>query len=382
MNSSALSRVDRGVSADDYARAILNILEDYSSEGERLADTQKAVLNILEDFGGEKARLEQTQKAVLNILEDFGGEKVRLQQTQKAALNILDDFSGEKERLEETQKAMLNLLEDFEAEKSKVERTNEELRREISERRQAEQALTEKSEALARSNAELEQFAYVASHDLQEPLRMVSSYVQLFAERYQGHVDERADKYIRYAVEGAKRMQALIGGLLEYSRVGREEHFTRVDADAALQQALANLAAQIEETGATVDCEGLPAVHADFTQLVQIFQNLVSNAIKFRKADQAPQITIRAGMEGNFWRFSVADNGIGIDRQFADRIFVIFQRLHTRAEYPGTGIGLSVCKKAVERHGGRIWIESRPGLGSTFHFTLAPEPAHEKEQAS
>ncbi|MBI2818252.1 MAG: GHKL domain-containing protein [Acidobacteria bacterium] len=356
--------------SSDYARAILNILEDFTDERGRISDTQKAILNILDDFGGEKQRLEYTQKAVLNILDDFGGEKSRLEHTQKAVLNILEDFSGEKERLEATQKAMLNLLDDFNAEKGKVEASNEGLRHEIAERRQAEQSLLEKSEALIRSNAELEQFAYVASHDLQEPLRMVSSYMQLFAERYQGKVDERADKYIRYAVEGAKQMQSLIAGLLEYSRVGREQHLTRVEAVSALERALSNLDSRIQESGASVTYDPLPLVHADFTQLVQIFQNLISNAMKFRKADEEPHVHISATAQDQRWVFTVEDNGIGIAPEHTERIFVIFQRLHTRSEYPGTGIGLSVCKKAVERQGGRIWVESEPGLGSRFCFTL------------
>lgn len=337
------------VSQQEYTRAILNILEDFSSERDRLASTQKAILNMLDDFSGEKTLLESTQKA---------------------ALNILEDFAGEKGRLEETQKAMLNLLEDFEEEKSKVEAGNRELRREITERKQAEQSLLEKSLALASSNAELEQFAYVASHDLQEPLRMVSSYVQLFAERYRGQLDERADKYIRYAVEGAQRMQALIGGLLEYSRVGREEHLARISADTALDQALVNLTSLIEESKAAVSRGPLPFVRAGHTQLVQVFQNLVANAIKFRQPGTLPRVRIGAVRQADQWVFSVQDNGIGIDKQYADRIFVIFQRLHTHAEYPGTGIGLSVCKKAVERQGGRIWLESELGKGSTFYFTL------------
>jgi len=336
-----------------------------------LPDTNRAILNILEDFGAERARLEETQRAVLNILDDSGDERARQDAMLRALLNILEDFGGEKTRLEETQRAIINILDDFEGEKSKVESVNTELRREVSERAAAEQALREKTDALARSNAELEQFAYVASHDLQEPLRMVSSYMQLFEKRYAGHVDEQAQRYINYAVEGAKRMQALIGGLLEFSRVGRvDEPFGFVDTSAALDHALLNLRSAIDESRASVTRGPLPRVTGNAARLAQVFQNLVGNAIKFRKRDAAPSIHVSAEPRPKEWLFSVRDNGIGIDQQYLERIFVIFQRLHTRAEYPGTGIGLSICKKVIERHGGRVWVESRPGAGATFQFTL------------
>jgi signal transduction histidine kinase len=359
------------VRPEAYARAILNILEDFGAEKDHFGATQKAILNILDDFGLEKSRLEGTQKAFLNILDDFGMEKSRLESTQKAMLNILDDVGDEKTRLEGTQKAMLNLLEDFDAEKSKVEAANAELRREIDERLEAERELREKTDALARSNADLEQFAYVASHDLQEPLRMVSSYVQLFEKRFAGQVDEQADKYIRYAVEGAKRMQSLIAGLLEYSRVGRlDEPFGTVDTNAALDQALSNLRSAIEESHACITRGPLPTITGNSGRIAQVFQNLIGNALKFRHPTQPAAVHVSATPQQAEWLFSVEDNGIGIDSQYLERIFVIFQRLHTRAEYPGTGIGLSICKKVVERHGGRIWVESRVGEGSKFHFTF------------
>ena len=274
-------------------------------------------------------------------------------------------------------KAILNILEDFSAEKSKVEEANVELLREIAARRQAEGALLVKTTELARSNAELEQFAYVASHDLQEPLRMVSSYMQLFEVRYRGQVDEQAAKYIQYAVEGAHRMSLLIGGLLEYSRMGKHESQpARTSANLALEEALRNLRVALEETGAGVRHGRMPDVIADESQLVQVFQNLIGNAIKFRHPLVAPRITVSAEPEPETGaiRFAVQDNGIGIATKHSDRVFVIFQRLHTRAEYPGTGIGLAICKKVIERHGGRIWVESRLGHGATFCFTL-PSPA-------
>ncbi len=223
---------------------------------------------------------------------------------------------------------------------------------------------------LARSNTELEQFAYVASHDLQEPLRMVGSYLQLLERKYQGRLDATADKYIGYAVDGATRMQRMINDLLAYSRVmTRGKAPEPVDCENALDDALANLARSIQESGAMVTRDALPTIHADLSQLVQVFQNLVGNAIKYQ-SDRPPRIHVSAKNHPSGWQFSVHDNGIGIEPQYFERIFVIFQRLHGRGEYSGTGIGLAVCKKIIERHGGKIWVESEHGVGSTFHFTI------------
>jgi signal transduction histidine kinase len=230
--------------------------------------------------------------------------------------------------------------------------------------------LNRQSDELKRSNADLEQFAYVASHDLQEPLRMVSGFTGLLKRRYGGKLDADADEYIEFAVGGANRMQALINDLLSYSRVGREEVAGKpVNTQIALDQALANLQTAIEERSALVSSSQLPMVWADHGMLVRLFQNLISNALKFCKAER-PIVRIQAEPRGEDWVFSVADNGIGIDAQYKDRIFMIFQRLHKQSEYPGTGIGLAVCKRIVERNGGRIWLESEPGKGTTFFFTL------------
>jgi signal transduction histidine kinase len=245
------------------------------------------------------------------------------------------------------------------------------------ERKRAEEALAQRAEDLARSNAELERFAYVASHDLQEPLRMVASYTQMLGRRYQGRLDADADEFIRFAVEGVNRMKLLIQDLLDYSRVGRRsKELVPVPAAEVLDRSLADLRTQLAEAGGTVTYDALPVVTADRTQLGQLFTNLLSNALKFRRRDVAPRIHVSASQEGNHWVFSVRDNGIGIEPQYFERIFVLFQRLHTAAEYPGTGIGLAVCKKIVEGHGGRMRVESTPGQGTTFFFTLpiAPSP--------
>jgi PAS domain S-box-containing protein len=242
--------------------------------------------------------------------------------------------------------------------------------RDVTERKQMEAQLATSLADLKRSNAELEQFAYVTSHDLQEPLRMITSYVQIIEEDYKGKLDADADQYIAFTVDGAKRMQTLIDDLLAYSRVGtRGEPFIPTSMNSVLSKATANLEVAIEESHAVVTHDQLPTVLGDESQLIQLFQNLLGNAIKFR-GDDAPMIHVGVEETKDGWVFSVRDNGIGIDMKYAERIFTVFQRLHAREEYPGTGIGLAVVKKIVERHGGRIWVESEPAKGSTFYFTL------------
>jgi PAS domain S-box-containing protein len=248
--------------------------------------------------------------------------------------------------------------------------------RDISERKSAERKLIHAVEELKRSNDELEHYAYVASHDLQEPLRMVASYTQLLAKRYKGRLDSDADEFIAFAVDGSNRMQRLIQDLLAFSRAGADRKVAgSVSSEAALQGALLNLQAMIEESDAVVTHDSLPAVIIDDTILTQIFQNLIGNAIKYRGAD-APHVHVSAAINAdNAWIFSVSDNGMGIDPKYFDRIFVLFQRLHGRNEFSGTGIGLAICKKVLERIGGRIWVESQPGNGSTFHFAVPQEAA-------
>lgn len=256
------------------------------------------------------------------------------------------------------------------------------LREQASSLRKLSGELEHRAQDLARSNADLEEFAHVASHDLQEPLRMVASYVQLLERRYADRLDADARKYIQYAVDGAARMKALITDLLALSRIAtRGEELTSTDAAVVLGEALANLQAAIEDCDAVISWDDLPPVLADASQIRQLFQNIVGNAIKYR-GDARPEIHVGCKRRGTQWLFRIHDNGIGMDPQFRERIFVMFQRLHTRDEYPGTGIGLALCKKIVDRHGGAIWVETEPGSGSTFYFSLPAVDPDEKEDAS
>ncbi|MGW7091580.1 sensor histidine kinase [Streptomyces sp. NPDC054874] len=262
-----------------------------------------------------------------------------------------------------------------------VEDMRRRLADELAEAQSREALLAEQTEELRRSNSELEQFAYVASHDLQEPLRKVASFCQLLEKRYGKELDERGKQYIAFAVDGAKRMQVLINDLLTFSRVGRvQESWKPVDLDRALDRALANLTLAVEESGTVVERpESLPELLGDATALTMVWQNLIGNAVKFRREDVPCRISVACVREDENWHLSVSDNGIGIAPEFADKVFVIFQRLHARDEYEGTGIGLALCRKIIEFHGGRIWLEPEPGEGTRIHFTLpvAPEaPTH------
>ncbi|MEU5716995.1 CHASE3 domain-containing protein [Streptomyces sp. NPDC020403] len=265
---------------------------------------------------------------------------------------------------------------DVRAVASAVEDMRRRLVAELAESQERETLLAEQTGELRRSNAELEQFAYVASHDLQEPLRKVASFCQLLEKRYGTELDERGKQYIDFAVDGAKRMQVLINDLLTFSRVGRvHESWKPVDLERSLDRALSNLTLAVEEAGATVVREDpLPELLGDSTSLTMIWQNLIGNAVKFRRPDVPCRITVGCVREGDDWHLTVADNGIGIAPEFSDKVFVIFQRLHARDEYEGTGIGLSLCRKIIEFHGGRIWLDPEPAEGTLIHFTLPVLP--------
>jgi signal transduction histidine kinase len=261
-----------------------------------------------------------------------------------------------------------------------VDRMRERILAELSAVQAANASLEARTEDLQRSNSELEQFAYVASHDLQEPLRKVASFCQLLQRRYAGRLDDKADEYIEHAVDGAKRMQALINDLLAFSRVGRTaQRRDPVSCAVLLAQAWANLAGDVRRTHATIEVGELPVVLGEASLLTAVFQNLIANALKFR-ADERPRVTVSARRDGDFWLFSFSDNGIGIEPEYAERIFVIFQRLHDKASYPGTGIGLAMVRKIIEYHGGRIWLDTTITAGARFWFTLPALP--EDEDAS
>ena len=318
---------------------------------------------------GEPAHFVNEAKA-LHRWYEVSAYRVDARDSRNVAI-LFNDIT-EAKRAEAAQSVLNEELEERVAERTKeLLQVNDRLRREITERHTAEENLIKLNEDLTRSNRDLEQFAYAASHDLQEPLRMVASYTELLARRYDGLLDEQGHTFITYALEGATRLKRLIDDLLVYSRVGTVGRLRApTDTRAVVAEALRNLQASLEESGALVTVGDLPTVRADSSQLIQLFQNLVGNAIKFRRSCEALRIVISARNLGEEWRFSVRDNGIGIDPQYADKVFDIFQRLHSREEYPGTGIGLALCKRIVERHGGRIWVESTPGQGATFHFTL------------
>ena len=241
--------------------------------------------------------------------------------------------------------------------------------RDITERKRAVETLQRTADDLARSNKDLEQFAYVTAHDLKEPLRMVTGFMGLLKDHCQGKLDAKSDEYIGFASDAATRMQGLIDDLLAYSRAGRGQLTECTDVAAVLTRVLQTLSVSIQQSAAVITHDPLPTIASNPLELSQVFQNLIANAITFRR-ERTPEIHIGAQRQAGGWLFAVRDNGIGIDSQFAERIFLIFQRLHTREQYPGTGIGLAICKKVVERHGGRIWVESQPGEGSTFCFTI------------
>jgi light-regulated signal transduction histidine kinase (bacteriophytochrome) len=272
-----------------------------------------------------------------------------LEEAQRAILNILKDVEDEKKFAEDTQKALINILEDYSIEKAIVEKMNIKL---------------------TSSNKEMEQFAFIASHDMQEPLRTISNYIGLLQNQYKGKLDRDADRYLTSISGATVRMQSLIRDLLEYSKIGNDENKIAIDCNVLLNDVIDDLSESIKESKAVIHSEQLPVINGHISGIKSLFQNLISNAVKFRKKDVDPIINISAELKENEWFFTIKDNGIGIDKKYYDKIFVIFQRLHTKTEYEGTGIGLAHVKKIIELHGGKIWFESEPRKGTIFYFTI------------
>ena len=341
--------------------------------------TLEEIMAELQREGFWEGELEHSRRDGRRIVVASRWVLQRRDDQSEAVMEINNDITERKRAEESLRKAHGELEQRVQERTRDLKASNELLELEIAERKRAESVLAQQSAELARSNSELEQFAYIASHDLQEPLRMVGSYVQLLERNYKNLFDAKGEEYIAYAVDGAKRMQMLINDLLAYSRVGTQgNEFALTDCAGVVGLAIKNLQKAIQESGATVTCEPLPTLLADKMQLLQLFQNLLANAIKFR-AERSPEIHITAKRTDSFWQFAVEDNGIGIEPRHFERIFLIFQRLNNRRRYPGTGMGLAICKKIVDRHGGTIWPASEPGGGTTFFFTLPDRPGDHYE---
>ncbi len=298
------------------------------------------------------------ESASRNIINDNLEEEYYARHLQTALFNIIEDNRTEYHDLENTNRALLNILEDLSVEKEKVVVDNG---------------------RLTSANQELEQFVYVASHDLQEPLRMVSLYLQLLEKRYKDKLDKDVNDFIGFAIDGSNRMRALILDLLDYTRVNKVKPFEDIKVNELLEEVLRDLSNQIKENNATINIENLPVIYGDRVLVGQLFQNLISNAVKF-KDNRNLIIQISGKKNGGEFLFSIKDNGIGIQKEYADKLFIIFQRLNTKEQYPGTGIGLAICKKIVEKHGGKIWFESEFGQGSTFYFTVKEKGEAQKEE--
>ncbi len=360
--------------ADDpagYVRAILNILGDFAEEKTRLQDTQRAILNIIEDAAAEKRGLDAAQKATLNILEDFSDERTRTAGVQRAVLNILEDFAGEKERLETTQKAVLNILEDFDAERNKAERANRGMSRELAERKQAEAALRQAIAAADAANRDLEAFSYSVAHDLRAPLRSIDGFSQALLEDCAGKLDEEGKTYLQNVRESAQQMAQLIDDLLGLSRVSRAElRRSRVDLADIARTVLKRLQRDHPDRAVEAVVAAEAADAGDERLLAIALENLLGNAWKF--TGNRPRARIEFGQQRQTGHpvYFVRDNGAGFDMAYAQKLFGVFQRLHSASEFEGTGIGLATVQRIIHRHGGRVWGEGEVGRGATFFFTI------------
>jgi signal transduction histidine kinase len=316
--------------------------------------------------------------ALTDLMRNVSREKnfsVRAKKRGSDEVGVLvDGFNDMLTEIQNRDEALKESRVDLE---NRVKERTRELTTEIVERKLIEQELRDKARELSRSNADLKQFAYVASHDLQEPLRMVSSYTSLLSKNYKGKLSNEADEFIHFAIKGVTHMHQLINDLLSYSQIGSKIKTCKVNCNEVMERVLAQFERSLAETQVRITYGTLPTIDADPTQLFQLLQNLLSNALKFRGTNN-PQIHVGCKLEQGEYIFSFQDNGIGIEPQYFERIFIIFQRLHSLADFPGTGIGLAICKKIIDHHGGRIWVESEVGKGSTFYFTIPLIPAHER----
>ena len=364
--------LDQAADPGNYARATLNILADFSDERAKLADVQKAMLNILEDSGAEKFSLEAAQKATLNILADFSDERAKLADVQKAVLNILEDFAGEKARLEATQKAVLNILDDFDTEKNKVEQINREMAGEITERKQAE-------EALEAANKELEAFSYSVSHDLRAPLRAIDGFSRILIEEHAREQTSEAQEYLHLVRENTLKMGRLVDDLLAFSRLGRQPlKVQHVEPADLVRHVLEDLRNEQEGRRIEVSIGDLPSCQADPALLKQVWVNLLSNAIKYTRTREPARIEIGYQQTAAEQIYFVRDNGVGFDMKYANKLFGVFQRLHRAEEYEGTGVGLAIVQRIIQRHGGRVWAEAEVDKGTIFYFTIEGEKNNDR----
>jgi len=352
-------------------RAMLNLLDDFDAEKARMEGAQRAVLNILEDSVAEKTHLEAAQRSMLNILDDFSSEKQQLEAAQGAMVNILDDFSEEKGRLEETQRAVLNILDDFELEKNKVEMVNQQLGKEIEERRRVETQVQGVNTELVASNKELEAFAYSVSHDLRAPLRSIDGFSLALLEDYADKLDSHGVDQLQRVRRAAQRMSSLIDGMLNLSRVTRSPiHREPLDLSAIARSIAEELRQAEPSRNVEFLIQGGLTATGDSPLLRAALENLLRNSWKYTSGHDSAKIEFgRTPTNGNS-PFFVRDDGAGFDPRYADRLFGAFQRLHTEAEFSGTGIGLATVQRIIHRHGGEIWAEGAVEKGATFYFTL------------
>jgi light-regulated signal transduction histidine kinase (bacteriophytochrome) len=342
----------------DFARALLNILDDFVSEQNQLRHTQNAVLNILDDSASERGHFRDTQRAVLNTLEDFAEEKHHLEKMESAVLNILEDLGTERDKLQEAQIHVRERTAELDRTNERLVTMNEELKG--------------SSLRLEQSNRELQDFASVASHDLQEPLRKVQAFGDRLKSGSGAALDAQGRDYLERMLSATKRMQSLIQDLLSFCRVTSQARlFMPVDLAQVAREVLSDLEVRIAETNASVDVGNLPTIDADAVQMRQLLQNLIGNALKFHQKGKPPAVRLYAERATDgMLRLVVEDNGIGFEEKYLDRIFTVFQRLHSRAEYAGTGVGLAICRKIAQRHGGDITAKSAPGVGTSFVVAL------------